>query len=322
MSRLARRGLVALSLMVLTATALGLAARLGRVPSLFVHFPVQLGALALLGTFGHLAFRQRGWAMATALIALFHAARILPCYLGAPAFPIAGAELKVITLNLLKDNAETRRVEEFVRTERPDLLVLQEVQDDWAERLERSLTRDFAHVRFQVGIGLLSRHPLRDVHLIEVTPGDRAVLARFTWLPPGGPVRVIAAHLHTPKAKSFAKRQVELEALRKELESTPGPALVLGDLNTTPWAPDHRDLLAGTAWVDARRGRGIQPTRCHITHPLLGSWLRPLGEFLAVPIDHVFTTADLPVTALRTGPDVGSDHLPLVATLRQPSGRD
>jgi endonuclease/exonuclease/phosphatase family metal-dependent hydrolase len=158
------------------------------------------------------------------------------------------------------------------------------------------------------------------VHLIEVTPGDRAVLARFTWLPPGGPVRVVAAHLHTPKARSFAKRQAELAALRKEMNHTGTPAVVLGDLNTTPWAPDYRDLLTGTTWKDARRGRGVLPTRRHITHPLFGSWLRPLGECLAVPIDHVFTTPDLPVTELRTGQDVGSDHLPLVANLRQRPG--
>jgi endonuclease/exonuclease/phosphatase family metal-dependent hydrolase len=49
--------------------------------------------------------------------------------------------------------------------------------------------------------------------------------------------------------------------------------------------------------------------------PTQGQYRLPAPAFL---IDHVLTTPEIKTIAIGTGPFVGSDHLPIVATLRLP----
>ena len=49
--------------------------------------------------------------------------------------------------------------------------------------------------------------------------------------------------------------------------------------------------------------------------PTDGQFRLPAPAFL---IDHVLTTPDITSVSIRTGPVVGSDHLPVVAVLRLP----
>jgi endonuclease/exonuclease/phosphatase (EEP) superfamily protein YafD len=38
----------------------------------------------------------------------------------------------------------------------------------------------------------------------------------------------------------------------------------------------------------------------------------------SIPIDHCFISPSIAVTDVRTGPDVGSDHRPIIVDLRLP----
>ena len=52
---------------------------------------------------------------------------------------------------------------------------------------------------------------------------------------------------------------------------------------------------------------------------LLGTWSTSRTHVLAwFPIDHVLSTPDIGLVSIRRGPDLGSDHLPVIATLRLP----
>jgi endonuclease/exonuclease/phosphatase (EEP) superfamily protein YafD len=48
----------------------------------------------------------------------------------------------------------------------------------------------------------------------------------------------------------------------------------------------------------------------------LPSWPDPLPAPLRVPIDHVLVAGDLAVEQARLGASFGSDHRPLLATIR------
>ncbi len=79
-----------------------------------------------------------------------------------------------------------------------------------------------------------------------------------------------------------------------------GPAAVAGDLNTTPWSREFRRLLAQSG-LD---GPLLRPR----TLPARLGWA-------GLPIDHVLAGGGLRVAAVEPGPDLGSDHRPVVARL-------
>jgi endonuclease/exonuclease/phosphatase (EEP) superfamily protein YafD len=79
----------------------------------------------------------------------------------------------------------------------------------------------------------------------------------------------------------------------------------------TPWSYRLQRLLASAG------------LRRHAT--FLRSWPTHLYPQLRLPapaflIDHVLSTPDIRSVSIRTGPVVGSDHLPVIAQLRLPSG--
>ncbi|WP_421656253.1 hypothetical protein [Leptothermofonsia sp. ETS-13] len=63
----------------------------------------------------------------------------------------------------------------------------------------------------------------------------------------------------------------------------------------------------------------ILPYSTSETLPYLGMVIRkiPLALFwlIAIPIDHCLISPELTVTGIWTGPNVGSDHLPLITDL-------
>ena len=81
------------------------------------------------------------------------------------------------------------------------------------------------------------------------------------------------------------------------------PAILLGDWNVTPWSPFYADVFESSG---LRRGdAGVLPPATHtlarLPVPLLG-----LND------DHMAVSRHVPVEGCAPGPDLGSDHLPLI----------
>jgi endonuclease/exonuclease/phosphatase (EEP) superfamily protein YafD len=83
--------------------------------------------------------------------------------------------------------------------------------------------------------------------------------------------------------------------------------MVLGDLNLSPWSPYFGDLLSSAGLRDSREGFGIQ-----------ASWPTAV-PLLRVPIDHVLYSPEVVINHRQIGPDVGSDHLPVVVDFSLPA---
>ena len=84
------------------------------------------------------------------------------------------------------------------------------------------------------------------------------------------------------------------------------PVIVAGDLNTTPWSHGFQRLIRPRGLRDSAVGHGVQTT-----------W-NARRWVPRIPIDHVVVSPEVRVVARRVGPDVGSDHLPIEATLAVP----
>jgi endonuclease/exonuclease/phosphatase (EEP) superfamily protein YafD len=97
-------------------------------------------------------------------------------------------------------------------------------------------------------------------------------------------------------------RGIELRRSRHWVDDLEGPRIVVGDFNTPPESRAYREAWGD--WVNAfsRVGHGLGGTR-------LNGWIR-------ARIDHVLVDDHWIVVRSSLGGDVGSDHLPILATLR------
>jgi endonuclease/exonuclease/phosphatase (EEP) superfamily protein YafD len=93
---------------------------------------------------------------------------------------------------------------------------------------------------------------------------------------------------------------VQLTAIAEWARQQTGSAVVLGDLNATPWSPYFRDLLRDGGLLNLQPGWGTFST-----------WPAQL-PFLRIPLDHCLTTPGVGIVRKEVGSAVGGDHLPLI----------
>ena len=115
---------------------------------------------------------------------------------------------------------------------------------------------------------------------------------------------IIGTHPLPPgNSETWRLRNEQFEALARLCRTQTDAVVVIGDLNTTSWSAHFGTLLAGTRLRDSRAGFGVQAT--------WPAW-SPLPR---IPIDHCLVSPEIVVRQRFIGPDVGSDHYPLVVDL-------
>ena len=269
------------------------------------HFRVQYALCFLLLALAYAAGgKWRGFVGALSL-ALINAAPVF-LFLWPPAAPAPPNQtvFRAMLLNVNCRRGEPAAVRATIASAHPDFLVLEEISPRWLVELAPALA-EYPFRKIQArhdnfGIGLFSRQPfdaarIEPFGIVDVPSvfadltlaGRRLTLVATHPLPPGG-------------ALLAAERNRQLEWIARKIASVPGPVLLLGDLNTSPWSPAYRRVLATSGLADAAQGRSIRPT--------WPSFLPPLW----IPLDHVLHSDEIAVHAFAVGPHVGSDHLPLV----------
>lgn len=277
---------------------------------LFTHVRAQYAA-GLLVSIG-LAALLRGWRQVFLLIVvwLWMVAGIAPLYLKPSAPAQTTHKARLLVSNIWTPNPSAKRLVALVKRERPDVLVVLETDARWEVALSRGLP-EYAHRLTarrdgHMGAVLLSRHPLAHTS-VDDPPGTRSPILRAeVLLPDDQRLTVYGVHPFPPlNASLAAERDAYMAALSRRVLAERDPVVVLGDFNCTSWSPAMHDLLSGANLHDSRQGFGIQP-----------SWPRPidgLADWLRhIPIDHALTSSTLHVTDRRLGPDVGSDHAPVL----------
>lgn len=286
---------------------------------LAVHFRlqyclVQLIALLACGIFLRSRILRERSAFGLFLLLYFCAGlnllQILPYYFpsNSPARPsvqvgVATRPVKLLHLNLLKINRNVDGVRALVDETHPDLLVLQEWGDWWQKEL---IPKEYPYsVMFPKGeIALFSRFPIRR--------------SQMEWVSALKPVNPNYGHItavveienqlltllvaHPPLPPTFLNEE-QNRFFEKWVRERPGYgryAMIVGDLNTTPWASHFTNLVQKTDFRDSQLGLGVQSS--------WPSFFPPLG----IPIDHALVTPLVAVVSRKMGPAIGSDHLPLL----------
>lgn len=293
-----------LTLLVIAVTVGGFFARYHWRLDLMTHFPVQLAVGALFPFALLVCLRKWSFAMLAGATLVVNGLSLIPFVWPVSVSESTGPTLRVVSSNVYTGNPDTDSVMKFIRDTDPDIIVVMEIDDRWREAI-RELEADYPHNVLRpradnFGIGMLSRIPIRS---FRVEALDQAMLptivaeAEFN----GGPLHIIGTHPLPPMSERNSDlRNEHLEALANRVVEIDGPVIVVGDLNTTSWSPYFRNLIQRSGLRDSRKGRGIQAT-----------WPGPNWLF-QIPIDHALVTDDLVVTDRYVGPDVGSDHRPIV----------
>jgi endonuclease/exonuclease/phosphatase (EEP) superfamily protein YafD len=104
-------------------------------------------------------------------------------------------------------------------------------------------------------------------------------------------------------------RDAQLLGLQARLDGLSQTAILIGDLNATPWTHSLSQLKESTGLSTSRAGSGL------LNSPE-GTWPSRFPWFLRIPIDHCLIRGNLQVVSDRLIPIPDSDHLGLVVSVR------
>ena len=274
------------------------------------HFrPHYAGGLLAFAAIYACARRFRMAALFAAF-ALLNIAVLLPRFDARTPVPADAPSLKLLLANVHTDNRDYAALLELIAREQPDIIALLEVNDTWLDAVA-SLEKSHPYFRKvplsdNFGIAVYSRLRLDEARTAYLSAAEIPSIQAMVTLGANRSIRILATHPLPPgDAENVKLRDQQLAAIATwSVNSAAPPAVVIGDLNCAPWSPAFRRLLADGTLQDT--GRGITPT-----------WpVKPW--FLRIPLDHCLVTPSILTKEHRVGPDIGSDHFPIIVTVALP----
>ena len=224
---------------------------------------------------------------------------------GSRRTPVSIASFDVVSDDSLPDFVSWAKD----KKQRPDVVALENLTNPWRDRIGKltdvyPFSASALHRQTGVKEDIISRFPILDASVYRPSGGRTAVHA--TLVIEGEPVQVFVIDPNKATGQTrWAERNQYLGLVSQWVatQAVGQPALMLGDWNITPWSPFYADVFEQTG---LRRGdAGFLPpathTLAHLPIPLLG-----LND------DHIAVSRRVPVEGCAPGPDLGSDHLPLV----------
>lgn len=290
---------------VCVATITGFLARWGWPFELASHFRLQYAVILLVGAVLVGLDNQPMMAAVAAAFALLNGAMLIPLYARRTS-TTGGRTFRALLANVLHSNRSHERLLRLIHSTRPDFVVLEEVNQEWLATL-KVLEPGYPSSKLVerpdgCGILLLSRLPFERIEVIDVGSDGLAmpsIIAQVNL--EGTRLTLVGTHPLAPANPRYTQaRDKQLVGLGELLGQYDGPVMLLGDLNTTSWSPVFRDLVRSAKLRDSRIGFGIQPT-----------W--PVGVLpFQIPLDHCLVSSEVVVRKRWVGPNIGSDHYPVI----------
>ncbi|MGF1523769.1 MAG: endonuclease/exonuclease/phosphatase family protein [Leptolyngbyaceae cyanobacterium] len=286
---------------------------------LLSHFHLQYFILSSMGLVVLAILRARSLFLLGLICTAILATQVVTWY-WPPKFLTADeiGNFRVLIANLNTKNKQYEDVLAFTRQEDPDLALFMEVDDAWISQLD-TLGDTLPHSSgegnpYNFGIVIYSRSPFDAVERVafgddripsltgEISVQNRAI--SFVGTHPLPPVR----------PNFFQSRNQQLDLVGQYLQTVEHPKMLIGDLNLSMWSPYYGRLVRQTNLKNARKGFGILPSwPTYGTHHQIPGWASLL---FSIPIDHCLLSSELEVVNVRVGPNLGSDHRPVIVDLR------
>ncbi|MBK8284545.1 MAG: endonuclease/exonuclease/phosphatase family protein [Ahniella sp.] len=237
---------------------------------------------------------------------------ILPWLIALPRLETAdqspGPSVRVANVNLHVSQTDAQGLREFLDREQPEMVVLIELNETMAAQIATWTDYPEQHLvpeNSPFGIGVISRLALQSATTVRDAKGlaEIDVIVRVA----DQPVLLTAAHPMPPLSSSWHRaRLTKLMALVERQQHHAGPRLMVGDLNASPWSSAMRAVRA-----DYRRANTLSPT-----------WPNRNFGWFGIPIDLVLASSHWQVQSFDVAESFGSDHRPVVTTLRLSAASD
>jgi len=221
------------------------------------------------------------------------------------------ASLRIMSANLLVDQADPAALAAVIDEVDPDIVAVQELGFASARVIAGSHPHGHLDPREDfMGLGIAAKRPI-DVERLELPgrPGWVAGLDPTAWHELSGPIEVIDIHLLNPIDRPWkltqATRRQQIAGARNRVETSGLPSVIVGDMNATPLWPEYK-LLAQLG-TDAAKATGTAKR----------TWFQPVWGPRVFRIDHAFVRGLVPVTT-SVRRVRGSDHLALITDVKVP----
>ncbi|HEY9691935.1 MAG TPA: endonuclease/exonuclease/phosphatase family protein [Oculatellaceae cyanobacterium] len=226
-------------------------------------------------------------------------------------------KIRVLLVNINTQNNNYFQVISLVRKEKPDVAVFLELDEFWANQLQSiNDILPYAVGRANpdnMGIAVYSKRPLEKPDIKFLGSSNNASVVGDLLINKQV-ISLVATHFLPPlQPELLLSTKQQLNAVSSYVKQLKQPKLIIGDLNTTMWSHSYKDFIQKTGLRNARQGFGILPT--WPTEAKFSPIKPPLSWLLLIPIDHFLISPEIKVLNIRTGANVGSDHLPLIAEL-------
>ncbi len=218
----------------------------------------------------------------------------------------AKRQLKLLTFNVFGANERLPEAARWILDQNPDVVVLQEMTWRSKPKLLPLLELAYPHIHDCRcnDIVIAAKQPFMDSGGQTRT----AFVPSWSWIEfaDGSAGRLRIVGLRPYYAYRPNEQAVQYQWIENELAGLKQPVVVIGDFNLTPWSWKLFRLGYRTGLV--RHGTWAR------SWPAQDNWPN-IPAFL---IDNVMTSPQIKSVWFATGPRLGSDHLPVVATVQLP----
>lgn len=221
----------------------------------------------------------------------------------------AGKPIKILQTNVLYLNTKPAALQALIAQEKPDIIFVMETNSAFARALN-AMKADYPYQHIMPvnqwadGLALISKEPLANFQVLNL---KNAAMPGYAFSIRQGKEKIEFIALHTMNPLHGVDiRDASFTGVEQRYQKgIPQNLVVLGDLNASPWCPALQKFTRALPGMrNARAGRG-----------LFLSWPTFFPVFMRIPIDHTLISDNIAVTDYRLGPDIGSDHFPVIAML-------
>ncbi len=289
---------------------------INHVTEILSHFKLQYFYCAVLFFIIFISFFNKKfiWGIVLSLILIFlNLFDLIPYFIRTPDVHYENS-LKIGLFNVLTSNWHYTKVIQEIKNNKPDILIMQEVNDIWVEELniikkEYPYTIEYPLNLGNFGIALYSKFPIINFSIEDWTDYNLPVI-NAKIQKDENVFNIYAIHTLPPLKKDYFIRRNEMFKKINYIAQHENKNLIIaGDLNSTAFSPVYKKYIKSLPLNDAQTKKG----NIHI-----GSWSAFYPAFLRVTLEHILTSEDIQVKSYKNGNKIGSDHFPVFAELTFP----